>query len=190
MEQKTIAFFFLGNPTEKYTYTRHNAGFLFGDFLKEYVSAPPFAKDTNLKGELSSFVYKGKNIIFVKPQTYMNKVSGCINATLKRFALDPSRCVLVFDDLDIPLGYIKTQFGSYPKVHNGVLSAQTAFKTDVWAVRIGIDKRNNLEKARPANAYVLSNFSGEELKKLHETFVSFMEKNRLHELILRIEKEY
>jgi PTH1 family peptidyl-tRNA hydrolase len=80
---------------------------------------------------------------------------------------------VVHDDLDIPLGSFKIQFGRGPKVHNGIDSVEAELGTEeFWRVRIGVDARPD-ESGRPrvsGEEYVLSDFTPDELARLQDTF--------------------
>lgn len=122
----------LGNPGEKYKKNRHNAGYLFVDFL-------------------------GKGL---KTNVFMND-SG-------EFVKDKKDFIIAHDDLDIPLGKYKIQFGVGPKVHNGILSIENSLKTkDFWRIRIGIDNRKNYVEGEK---YVLEDFTEEELEVLKKVY--------------------
>ena len=76
---------------------------------------------------------------------------------------------IVHDDLDIPLGKCKVQFGTGPKLHNGILSIEEELGTnDFWRVRIGVDNRG--ENKIDGEAYSLQDFTDEELKQLQPVF--------------------
>ena len=62
----------LGNPWDKYKYTRHNLWFLFLDYLKEKLDFSEFSFESKFKGETSSGLYNWEKTILLKPQTYMN----------------------------------------------------------------------------------------------------------------------
>ena len=109
----------LGNPGEKYKNNRHNAGFLVADALKTRISNEFLIfKSTNFMNESGEFV---KNLMSQYPN------------------ISISDLYIVHDDLDIPLGKYKIQFGVGPKVHNGVASIEKEIGSkDFWRVRIGI----------------------------------------------------
>lgn len=80
---------------------------------------------------------------------------------------------IAHDDLDLPLGKYKIQFGVGPKVHNGINSIEFALGgKDFWRIRIGIDNRNNQDTRYKIQGedYVLQDFTKEELKILQEVY--------------------
>lgn len=154
----------LGNPGQKYSNTRHNAGFIVVDELH----------DQNLP----------KDIIVRKSDKQMNESGACINVLLHEYKVDPSDLYVIHDDLDIPLGSFKIQFGKGPKKHNGVLDVEDKLGTsDFWRVRVGIENRLRETPdgtkqcfAGTGKEYVLQDFSDEERKILDETIKKICKK--------------
>ena len=130
----------LGNPGDKYKNTRHNAGWLLVDELAKL----------NLPG-----------VELFKPQKFMNRSGGEVKRWLKNreepFLQD---LYVAHDDLDIPLGKFKINFGKGPKVHNGLSSIyeQLGIK-DFWHIRIGIDGDRG---GKSGEDFVLSRWRPEE----------------------------
>ena len=138
----------LGNPGGKYVKTRHNAGFLVVEELLK-----------NKKNVFTDFLIK-------KSDVFMNDSGSFVKKLVDQYNLDLSNLYIVHDDLDIPLGSYKIQFGTGPKVHNGVSSTEETLGTkDFWRVRIGVDNRK-IEDRMLGEEYVLQNFTGEERKIL------------------------
>ena len=136
----------LGNPREEYKSTRHNAGFLVADKLQ--------------KTKLSA------NVVVKKSDTFMNDSGLFVRKLVDQYKLDPSNLYILHDDLDIPLGSYKIQFGVGPKDHNGINSVESEIGTkDFWRVRIGIDNRKPDDRI-PGEEYTLQNFTEGERKIL------------------------
>lgn len=142
----------LGNPGEKYKNNRHNSGFLVVEQLK-----------TRISNEFKIF----------KSDKFMNESGSFVRKLTSAYSLVPSDLYVVHDDLDIPLGSYKIQFGRGPKDHNGILSIESVFGTkDFWRVRIGIENRQrgvgepSYAKATEGKDYVLQDFSEGEKKIL------------------------
>jgi PTH1 family peptidyl-tRNA hydrolase len=91
-----------------------------------------------------------------------------------------SNLIIVHDDLDIPLGKFKIQFGKGPRLHNGVLSVEQALGTkEFWRIRIGIDGRKKEEgrrKKEEGEEYVLEKFKPDEKKVLEAVFPEIRDK--------------
>lgn len=151
----------LGNPDERFMHNRHNAGYMFIDWLVEKIGG-----DKNFKGEVLTLKTAGGENIFLKPRTYMNNVGKSVAAVVKFYKINASDIFVVHDDLDIPLGKYKIQQGKGPKVHNGIISVEKSLGfVDFFRVRIGIEARQQ-ENRLSGEEYVLSNFT-----KREETFL-------------------
>lgn len=132
----------LGNPGEKYKNNRHNAGFLVADALKTRIS---------------------NEFLIFKSTNFMNESGEFVKSLMSQYPnISISDLYIVHDDLDIPLGKYKIQFGVGPKVHNGVASIEKEIGSkDFWRVRVGVDNRNP-ENRIQGEEYVLRDFTQEE----------------------------
>lgn len=164
----------LGNPGPKYKDTRHNVGFMAVDFIlraDEFFQAKPsheFLSEINTWGE------DGNKVIFLKPQTYVNDSGQALNAVLNFYktkpgggSIDVAKDLLVIhDDVDLPLGEIRPTESSSAAGHNGVKDIIEKLGTqDFHRIRIGVESRAAKDEI-PTDAFVLQNFSDDELKKL------------------------
>ncbi|MEI7750012.1 MAG: aminoacyl-tRNA hydrolase [Candidatus Moraniibacteriota bacterium] len=164
----------LGNPGKEYERTRHNAGFLFLDFLKESQGFPPFEPSSRWKGSVSAGLRDGKKVLLLKPETFMNRSGESVSAIMSFFKIPVSDIVVVHDDLDIAAGSFKIGKGSGAAGHNGVSDLIEKLGTKEFTrVRIGIGRP---PENVPADVFVLSPFSDEELIALRNTFLE-IEKN-------------
>ncbi len=157
----------LGNPGEKYKNNRHNVGQMFVDCLPDYQS-------TRLPNDVK----------ILKTDCFMNDSGKFVTEQVKKYRGDwenegdwGRNLFIVHDDLDIPLGKFKIDFGVGPKVHNGINSVEEALGTkEFWRVRIGIDNRGASGQARMTGEdYVLQNFSNDEIQILEEIFPKILE---------------
>jgi PTH1 family peptidyl-tRNA hydrolase len=147
----------IGNPGEKYKNTRHNAGFLVADVLTAQIQNSKFEA-----------LNKSRIRIF-KSQNFMNESGIFVKKLVEQYKVDLSNLYIVHDDLDVPLGSYKIQFGIGPKVHNGVKSVDEALGTDqYWHVRIGVDNRPP-DYRQAGIEYVLENFTNDEKEILNKT---------------------
>jgi len=139
----------LGNPGIDYAETRHNVGYKVIDKL--------------LKNKFT------KNTLARKTNVFMNQSGEFVESQASKYQIKEKDLYIVHDDLDIPLGDYKIQFGRGPKDHNGLKSIDDALGTDeYWHVRIGIDNRPG--DSRPmGEEYVLQNFSDEEKVIIEKT---------------------
>lgn len=165
----------LGNPGKKYTFTRHNVGWMVLDTLtgksqwKESVKAQAFIYKTEIGG---------KEVELLKPNTFMNNSGVAVAYALKKHPT--AELIVVHDDKDIPLGEIRVQTDRGAAGHNGVKSIMEHLGTQNFTrVRVGIapSKPLNMDAAD----FVLEKFAKEEKKKLNEAIVEAG--RRIRELI-------
>lgn len=160
----------LGNPGSKYLKNRHNVGHMFVNFLQGD------AFDT--KEGMAHL----QGVAFLKTKdTFMNESGKFVAKKVRVLGVmrDLGKLYIVHDDLDIPLGQYKIQFGVGPKVHNGIASVEKELGTkDFWRIRIGVDNRDPNNRT-PGEEYVLQNFNAEELKILEGVFKEIYEKLRI-----------
>ncbi len=148
----------LGNPGDEYAATRHNAGVM----LVERLAA---AWGVALRGRLfksRTAVARraGEDVLLLLPKTYMNRSGTAVRAALAGRGIGPERLVVVYDDLDIPLGEIRVRKSGRPGTHKGMISVTGEIRTDGFArVRIGIGP---CPAGRDAADYVLEPFRKDE----------------------------
>lgn len=145
----------LGNPEDKYSGTRHNLGFVVLDELAKKIDGgrmedKSLKLEKKFKAEILQIHYE---LLLVKPVTYMNN-SGLAVAALDHFyKIKPEDIIIVYDELDLPLGKIKVSTGGAAAGHHGVESIIEHLGTDKFIrVRCGIGPSVNAEK------FVLSTF--------------------------------
>lgn len=149
----------LGNPSQKYIKTRHNAGFMALDF---YLSQTPnFAFNATFNAEM----LKVNDVIFAKPQSFMNLSGEVIECIASFYKI--SEILVLHDDLDLPLGAIRLKFGGGNAGHNGLKSIDNHIGNQYTRIRIGIGKPS--DKNAVIN-FVLENFSDDEMKILQDSF--------------------
>lgn len=156
----------LGNKGEKYTYTRHNAGFLALDyFLKTLGNIAPAC--TKFNSELVEASFGVEKIFFIKPQTFMNLSGDAVSEVVNFYKINISKDLLVLhDEIDLPFGSIRHTKSSSPAGHNGVKDIIEKLGTqDFQRIRIGVESRSSRDQI-PTDAFVLQNFTNNELKKL------------------------
>ncbi len=191
----------LGNPGPEYQNHRHNAGFQAIDYLltqpvfaghqlksdqtfkADYCKVTVQTQDTSQNG--TSRTAKETEIIFLKPQTFMNRSGQSLQRIMQFFKIHPTHTFILYDDLDISLGQFKiTQKG--PKIHNGISSIRDTIGDDFYKIRIGIENRQNSQDGYriPGETYVLQNFHADEVQKILLVFKLIYE--RITSDILRI----
>lgn len=122
----------LGNPGPKYETSRHNVGFLALDKCGASFSGYPPAK-----AEVGSW----NNALLVKPQTFMNLSGESVARLTRELGIDPSRVIVIHDELDLPAGTVRLKLGGNENGHNGLKSISEHLGTrDYIRVRIGISR--------------------------------------------------
>ncbi|MEI8097083.1 MAG: aminoacyl-tRNA hydrolase, partial [Candidatus Moraniibacteriota bacterium] len=177
----------LGNPGKEYEATRHNAGFLFLDFLQETLGFEPFVLDKKMSAEISSGMDHGEKILLVKPTTFMNNSGTTAQALIQFYKLSPANISVIHDDLDIEKGAYKTTFSSRHAGHNGVADIIEKLGTqEFFRVRLGIGRPLCIACSTnephidgdiciSTHDYVLQKFGEEELLKLQKLFPEIKE---------------
>ena len=129
----------LGNPGERYIPTRHNLGFRVADRLAS-------ERSTDIRRleyqALTATVRIGRSeVLLMKPQTYMNRSGQSVSDAWHALALDARRLVVVYDDVDLPLGRIRIRRGGGSGGHRGVDSIIAQIGEAGFArVRIGVGR--------------------------------------------------
>lgn len=162
----------LGNPGKDYAETRHNAGFMAADVISKALKIPINTL------ECSSLVGKGKygifDIIIAKPQTYMNRSGRAVKCLVEKYNIDVDKIILIYDDLDLPVGKIRIRPQGSSGGHRGVESVIRELGTDEFGrIRLGIGRP-------PAGKvdvveYVLSPFSDDEREAMEVAFRTSVE---------------
>ena len=154
----------LGNPGREYRDNRHNFGFMFIDRLIVRLNARGMKLQS--KAIVTTATYENRKLILAKPQTYMN-LSGQSIQGLTHFYKVPMENILVaFDDLDLPFGTIRLRPGGGAGGQKGFASTIEQLGTkDVARLRLGIGRPPG---RMDASAYVLQDFSRDEMKVLSE----------------------
>ena len=158
----------LGNPGEKYKITRHNAGFLAVDFILNDGDGFMMAKPSHeFKSEMFTWQNENDKIVFLKPQTFMNDSGQALKVICNFYKIILQKDLLIIhDDTDLPFGALRVTDSSTGAGHNGVQSIIDNLGTqDFHRIRIGVETRQSREDL-PTDAFVLQNFTPEELVKL------------------------
>lgn len=125
----------LGNPEDKYINTRHNLGF---EALNQYIKDKNLGK-WSMEDKFKAEVIKTGELIFARPQTYMNNSGMAVSALVNFYKIKPEDVIIIYDELDLPLGKIKVRQGGAAAGHHGVESIMEALGTDQFIrVRLGI----------------------------------------------------
>lgn len=168
----------LGNPGEEYAKTRHNTGRMVVDAFRKKNDFPEWNSDMGLKALVSKGSYGKDKVTLLAPDNFMN-VSGKSVASLVKNAKDAERTVVVYDDLDLPLGSMKISFNRSSGGHKGLESIIKALKTPAFArLRIGVSPATPSGKTRKpkGDKAVLDFIIGEFKKPEQEVMKKVMKK--------------
>ncbi len=138
----------LGNPGNKYTKTRHNAGFWLLDKLSFH-----FRYDKKFNAEITEILIGGHKVYLLKPLTFMNLSGDAVQKVLQFYKIIPENMLVAHDELDFPAGQCRLKKGGGHGGHNGLrdIIAKTGSR-DFLRLRIGIDHPGD---ARQVANYVL-----------------------------------
>jgi peptidyl-tRNA hydrolase, PTH1 family len=161
---KLYAIIGLGNPGGKYDNTRHNVGFDAIDILSaKYGIKVSKVKHKALTGEGD---IKGARVLLVKPQTFMNLSGECVREIVAWYKIPVQSLILIYDDVDLPLGKIRIRPRGSSGTHNGMKSVIYQLQSDDFPrIRIGTDKA---PEGWDLADYVLSRFNQDERKIINE----------------------
>ncbi|MEG9327310.1 aminoacyl-tRNA hydrolase [Salinimicrobium catena] len=153
----------LGNIGPKYHNTRHNIGFKVLDFLAEQES---LTFETQKLGDVTTYKFKGRTFILLKPSTYMNLSGKAVNYWLQKEKVPLENLLVITDDLNLPFGTIRVKTKGSDGGHNGLKDIQAQLNTTKYnRFRFGIS--DEFSKGRQVD-YVLGEWDEEEEKQLPE----------------------
>jgi len=153
----------LGNPGSKHRENRHNVGFMTVDHLAEAAGISMGRVQHKAlfgKGEIAEYP-----VILAKPQTFMNRSGDSINLLARYYRIPFDRVLVVYDELDLPLGSLRLRQKGGSGGHNGMKSVIQHLGNDFPRLRLGIGRPPG--RMEPA-AYVLRDFRKEELPIVNE----------------------
>jgi PTH1 family peptidyl-tRNA hydrolase len=152
----------LGNPGRQYAESRHNAGFMVVKRLWKRWRFPEWKK--KFRAKLSSGFRGEEEVFLVMPQTYMNRSGEAVALLVSFFKLPPDHLLVIYDDLDLPLGSLRIRRAGGPGTHRGMQSVvETLGREDFPRIRIGIGP---LPEEAEAAQFVLEPFTPQEKEKL------------------------
>ena len=153
----------LGNIGDEYAHTRHNIGFDVLNYL---------AKENDLKfksdrlADVAEFKFKGKQLILVKPTTYMNLSGKAVKYWMEKEKIEKENVLIITDDLNIAFGTIRIKTKGSDGGHNGLKNIQLLLNsTEYPRFRFGIS--DEFKKGKQVD-YVLGDWNEDEKTKLTE----------------------
>lgn len=164
----------LGNPGEKYANTRHNVGWLVGDFVRTEAGLPALITDKSISGQVTEGVVAGAPVKVLYPDTYMNNSGAAVAKFVPK--ADIGNMIVIHDDIDLPFGEIKLGRGRGDGGNNGVKSIiEKLGSKEFVRIRVGIAPKSfwtgEIKRPKgggPLERYVLKPFTKGEAAKLKE----------------------
>lgn len=156
----------LGNPGQEYHLTRHNIGFLLLDFLAETAGGGAI-ESRKMDGLYCQRPYCGHQVLFLKPQTFMNRSGQSVRAFIDYFKIPLQHLLVLHDDIDLAAGRLKVVSKGGAGGHNGIRSiAQHLGGFDFARLKIGVGRPevNEQGQGQPVDKFVLSRMSEDELQ--------------------------
>jgi len=154
----------LGNPGSKYSDTKHNIGFLTVDLLAERHGIK--IKKLKHKALFGEGVISGKKVMLLKPQTYMNESGQSVRNAVEYYGVAMEDLLVIYDDVDIPLGTLRIRKKGSSGSHNGMKSIIYLLEDDRFPrFRIGIGAERG---EVPLSSYVLSEFPDERIEEIRD----------------------
>ena len=164
----------LGNPGEEYAQTRHNAGFKAIDELARQANVTYWknqagAEVASIKVNDAEAEDGKREVILVKPQSYMNTSGGPISKLCAQYKVSVEELLVIHDELDIPAGDVRIKVGGGHAGHNGLRSIIDRMGSrDFSRVRVGI---GNPPGRMPVADFVLKQLRSREAEDFDETTV-------------------
>ena len=165
----------LGNPEKEYAGTRHNSGFMALDAIAEKFQFPEFERrgKSLVSEKILKFVRTAtcEKVLLIKPQTFMNLSGEAVQEILQFYKVPLKDFLVIYDDIDLPLGTIRYRIKGSAGTHNGMKSiVETIASIDFPRLRIGIESRGAFEGSAPVQMtlhdFVLAAFLPAEIEIL------------------------
>ncbi len=154
----------LGNIGKEYERTRHNVGFMIVDMYRDKHELEAWSEKSKFKASASEGLIDNTPVMLVKPHTMMNLSGEAIKALKTYYKIENENILVVYDELDVPFGTIRTRIGGGSAGHNGIKSLIDAIGDSFWRVRIGV--QNKQASDMDSADFVLGRFSADEEKSL------------------------
>ena len=146
----------LGNPGRYYANDRHNVGFrCLGHFARKNGI---YIKERKSRARLGTGDIAGTKVVLAKPQTFMNLSGQAVGLLVRRFSVSPGDLLVIYDDMDLPLGKVRIRQRGSSAGHKGVESIIASLGSDEFPrIRVGIGHPEG-----DVISYILKGFTSEE----------------------------
>jgi PTH1 family peptidyl-tRNA hydrolase len=163
----------LGNPGKRYVNNRHNVGFRCVDFFARRQGISLIQRKA--RSQLGVGEVEGMKVVLAKPRTFMNLSGDAVAALRRRYRVRVEDLLVIYDDLDLPLGTIRIRERGSSGGHKGMKSIITRIGSQEFPrLRVGIAPRQGeagaSNKAVDAVEYVLSDFTSQERSVLRKVY--------------------
>jgi len=163
----------LGNPGEEYRDTRHNVGFrVVEELARRWQVAVDRLECNSLAGRLArgdGDGGDGGDVLLAKPQTYMNRSGYAARCFAERYGLEPGDLLVVYDEVNLPLGKLRLRRSGSPAGHRGLESVIENLRTaEVPRLRLGVAPEDGKPEGEDMVDFVLSPFAPDELETVAE----------------------
>ena len=176
----------LGNFEPKYFFTRHNAGFMLVDYFVK-LNNQSFKEEKKLKSAIAKFKIDNEDVVVIKPLTYMNLSGEAVLAVMNFYKIDAKDVFVIYDDISLDLGRVRFRNSGSDGGHNGIKSIIKLVGTNVFdRLKVGIGPQPNI----PSEAYVLQNFSAEELENIKDVLKKPLIEDYLKKGIQHVQNTY
>ena len=134
----------LGNPGDKYTFTRHNAGFLAMDYISQKLGVK--INQLKFKSLTAQTTIAGKRVLLMKPQTFMNASGEAVSEAANFYKIPPEKIIVISDDVAQAPGRMRIRKSGSDGGQKGLRSIITIMNTDQFPrIRIGVGEKPNRE---------------------------------------------
>lgn len=156
----------LGNPGKEYEKTRHNVGFMCVDTFLESLNVDLNSGKEKFKGIYYKLNYQGEEFIVLKPMTFMNLSGDSVREVMTFFKINLEDIIVIHDDVDLPVGYIRIRENGASGGHNGIKSIISQVGSEQFKrIRVGVDKGEDMIK------HVLSKFRNDEIDSIEDATI-------------------
>ncbi|MFW6102887.1 MAG: aminoacyl-tRNA hydrolase [Chloroflexota bacterium] len=150
----------LGNPGARYAGTRHNVGFVCVDEVAHRYRAS--FTGLRCRSSTADVHVHGRRVILAKPRTYVNLAGTAVQCFVRKEGLSVENLVVIYDDMDLPVGKVRIRSGGSHGGHNGMRSIIESLGTPGFPrIRVGIGRPGD-SAAQSEISYVLGRFRREE----------------------------
>jgi len=163
----------LGNPGEEYENTRHSVGRILLENFRKSVDFPDWQENKYAQALCTSGKIGKEKVDLILPETFMNKSGKSVSFLSTKNKIKPENIIVVYDDLDLPLGKFKISFNRGSGGHKGLESVARSLKTKEFVrLRVGISAEDKNGRARKPQGekkvtdFILGKFKNPELEIL------------------------